>query len=71
MTVEHRYYGTTTRAQVNYLTIVAYRILQKKVIHKEKGKREILTNKSQVWLGKNTNVDNLLSLIGSYVFILY
>ena len=71
MTVQHRYYGTTARAQVNYFTIVACRILQNMIIHKEKGKREILANESQVWLGKNTNVDNLLYLIGSYVFVLY
>ena len=41
------------------------------IIQKEKDKKEILTNESQVWLGENTNVDNLLYLIGSYVFVLY
>ena len=71
MTVQHRYYGTTARAQVNNLTIVACRILQKHAESQGKGKRELLTNDSLVWLGKNTKLYNLLSLIGRYVPILY
>ena len=41
------------------------------IIQKVKDKKEILANESQAWLGENTNVDNLLYLIGSYVFVLY